>query len=98
MKPNFSGCARHRPLRHQSPLLSASPSLRVSASFPAPFRFPARVALFLVAMLLANTIRLFGAADPFAEFIRSTEARTPQDELKGFHVPPGFEVQLVASE
>jgi len=38
------------------------------------------------------------AADPFAEFIRSTGPRTPQDELKGFHVPPGFEIQLVASE
>src|SRR6185369_449976 len=38
------------------------------------------------------------AADPFAEFIRSTEPRTPQEELKGFHLPPGFEAQLVASE
>src|ERR1044071_2015386 len=38
------------------------------------------------------------AADPFAEFVRSTGPRTPQEELKGFHVPPGFEVQLVASE
>ena len=35
-------------------------------------------------------------ADPFAEFIRSTGPRTPQEELEGFHVPPGFEVQLVA--
>src|SRR5437016_5194183 len=38
------------------------------------------------------------AADPFAEFVRSTGPRTPEEELKGFHVPPGFQVQLVASE
>ncbi|HUR46759.1 MAG TPA: PVC-type heme-binding CxxCH protein [Candidatus Saccharimonadales bacterium] len=38
------------------------------------------------------------AADPFAEFIRSTPARTPEEERQGFHVPPGFEVQLFASE
>src|SRR4051794_39334275 len=42
--------------------------------------------------------RMLYAADPFAEFIRSTEPRTPQEEAKGFHLPPGFEVQLVASE
>src|ERR1051326_1383172 len=38
------------------------------------------------------------AADPFAEFVRSTGPRTPEEELKGFHVPPGFEIQLYASE
>jgi len=38
------------------------------------------------------------AADPFAEFVRSTGPRTTEEELKGFHVPPGFQVQLVASE
>src|SRR4051794_26354408 len=38
------------------------------------------------------------AKDPFAEFVRSTDALTPDQELKSFHVPPGFEVQLVAAE
>src|SRR5438477_341201 len=38
------------------------------------------------------------AKDPFAEFVRSTDPLTPEQELKSFHVPPGFEVQLVASE
>jgi putative heme-binding domain-containing protein len=38
------------------------------------------------------------AADPFAEFIRSTPARTPEEERQGFHLPPGFEIQLFASE
>jgi putative heme-binding domain-containing protein len=36
--------------------------------------------------------------DPFAEYIRPTDARTPADELTGFHVPPGFVVQLFAAE
>lgn len=34
----------------------------------------------------------------FAENIRSTEPRTPEEELAGFEVPPGFEIQLFASE
>ena len=36
--------------------------------------------------------------DPFREFIRPSDPLTPQAELKSFSVPPGFEVQLVASE
>ncbi|HEY0457326.1 MAG TPA: PVC-type heme-binding CxxCH protein, partial [Verrucomicrobiae bacterium] len=38
------------------------------------------------------------AADPFAEFIRSTPPRTPEEERAGFRLPPGFEIQLFASE
>src|SRR2546427_1388685 len=38
------------------------------------------------------------AANPFAENVRPTEALTPEREQKSFHVPPGFEVQLVAAE
>lgn len=34
----------------------------------------------------------------FREHIRSTEARTPEEERKGFVVPEGFEIQLYASE
>src|SRR5262249_8230359 len=30
--------------------------------------------------------------------IAATDARTPEGERKGFHLPPGFEVQLVAAE
>lgn len=36
--------------------------------------------------------------DPFALGVRDTEPLTAQDEQKTFHVPPGFEVQLVATE
>jgi len=38
------------------------------------------------------------AADPFAEIIRKSEPLSPQEEQKQFHLPPGFEIQLVASE
>lgn len=43
----------------------------------------------------------FGAdnkPDPFLADIRSSPALTGEEERKAFHVPPGFEVQLVASE
>src|SRR5882724_12489782 len=38
------------------------------------------------------------AADLFAENVRPTEALRPEVERQSFHVPPGFEVQLVAAE
>lgn len=34
----------------------------------------------------------------FNEHIRSTEARTPEEERTGFKLPDGFEIQLYASE
>jgi putative heme-binding domain-containing protein len=34
----------------------------------------------------------------FSEHVRPTEARAPEDERKGFKVPPGFEIELYASE
>jgi putative heme-binding domain-containing protein len=39
-----------------------------------------------------------GEQDPYGEFIARTEPRTPEQERKSFHLPPGFEVELVASE
>src|SRR5215475_5469821 len=38
------------------------------------------------------------AASVFDDYVRVTEALTPQQELTNFHLPPGFEMQLVASE
>ncbi len=38
------------------------------------------------------------APNPFAENVRPTAALTPEQELKSFHLPPGFTIQLVASE
>jgi putative heme-binding domain-containing protein len=37
-------------------------------------------------------------ADPFKEPVRSTAPLSPQEQQKTFHLPPGFEIQLVASE
>jgi putative heme-binding domain-containing protein len=36
--------------------------------------------------------------DKYAEHIAPTGPRTPEEERKAFHLPPGFEIQLVASE
>ena len=36
--------------------------------------------------------------DPFQELVRPTEPLTPEQERAAFHLPPGFEIQLVASE
>jgi putative heme-binding domain-containing protein len=55
--------------------------------------------LFLAAFaLLASPSCLLAQKDPYAEFIAQANPRTAEEERKGFHVPPGFEVQLVAAE
>ncbi|HWL07018.1 MAG TPA: PVC-type heme-binding CxxCH protein [Planctomicrobium sp.] len=51
----------------------------------------------LLPFLLCGT-PIFAADDPFASAVRPTEALSPAEELQAFQVPPGFEVQLVASE
>lgn len=56
-----------------------------------PFRGIA--SLFLGATTIVNA-----ATDPFAENIRQTDPLTPEQEQRTFHVPPGFEVLLVAAE
>ena len=37
-------------------------------------------------------------SDEFTQNIRTTEARSPMEEQAGFRLPPGFEIQLYASE
>jgi putative heme-binding domain-containing protein len=51
-------------------------------------------------LLVVFTLRSLAAEkkDPFAELVRSTEPLTPEQERAAFHLPPGFEIQLVASE
>src|SRR6185369_690061 len=51
--------------------------------------------LFLSATLLITAAH---AADPFADFVRKTDPLATAQEQAAFHVPPGFVVQLVASE
>lgn len=36
--------------------------------------------------------------DPFAAQVAKTDPRTPGDERKAFHLPPGFDIELVAAE
>ncbi|MDB6023347.1 MAG: putative rane-bound dehydrogenase domain protein [Pedosphaera sp.] len=36
--------------------------------------------------------------DPFSDIIRQTEPLTPEQERQAFHLPPGFEIELVAAE
>lgn len=47
---------------------------------------------------LVGILNLGRAADPFAEGVRSTPWLKPEEEQKRFHLPPNFEIQLVASE
>jgi len=48
--------------------------------------------------LLTTASAVQGEEDVFAEMVRSTPWLSPADALKSLVVPPGFEVQLVASE
>lgn len=48
--------------------------------------------------LLFATPTLAAPADPFAENVRTTDALTPEQELKSFRLPDGFQIQLVAAE
>jgi putative heme-binding domain-containing protein len=48
-----------------------------------------------VALIACNT---HGADNPFADIVRKTEPQAPELEQKQFHLPPGFEIELVAAE
>src|ERR1700730_7499743 len=48
--------------------------------------------------MTAGGVRAQPPRDKFAEHIAPTGPRTPQEQQKLFHLPPGFEIQLVASE
>src|SRR5213594_275345 len=61
-------------------------------------RIPVRRQLFFLLFGVFVPLLRMMAANPFAENVRPTEALTPELEQKSFHLPPGFEVQLVAAE
>ena len=63
-----------------------------------PFRRQLRRALQFLFFLTLAVARVPAANDPFAENIRKTDPLTPEQEQKVFHLPPGFEIQLVAAE
>src|SRR5882724_10673742 len=60
------------------------------------FSRTSRSGIFFLSFFLVSC-SLFGA-DPFEDFIRKTDALTPEQERASLHLPPGFEIQLVASE
>ena len=52
-------------------------------------------------LLIATSLLLPSASsaqDPFASNVRPTEPLPPEEQLKTFHLPEGFEIQLVAAE
>ncbi|MCH7988909.1 MAG: dehydrogenase [Planctomycetes bacterium] len=52
-----------------------------------------------IAFLLCGTLSFNASAqDPFAAGVRATPWLSPEEEQKSFQLPPGFEIQLVASE
>ncbi len=57
--------------------------------------------MFLAAMIIFLS-SAFGVAaqqdDPYGSNIARTPPRTPEEEKKAFHLPPGFDIELVASE
>lgn len=57
-----------------------------------------RVIALSWSMLIVGAATTFAAEDPFAAGVRPTEPLTPEQEQKTFHLPPGFEMQLVATE
>ncbi|WP_437222159.1 PVC-type heme-binding CxxCH protein [Planctomicrobium sp. SH661] len=61
--------------------------------------FHGKVITLLVKVAFCFTASLAVAAeDPFASAVRPTNALTPAEEEQALHVPPGFRVQLFASE
>ncbi|HEY1858906.1 MAG TPA: HEAT repeat domain-containing protein [Gemmataceae bacterium] len=56
-------------------------------------------ASLVLALLVAGVVMSQDKpADPLAEHIAPTDPLKPEDEVKTFHLPSGFEAQLVASE
>src|SRR5712691_4768544 len=53
--------------------------------------------ILLISIAVSFSIAVH-AADPFEDFIRKTDPLTPEQERASLHLPPGFEIQLVASE
>jgi putative heme-binding domain-containing protein len=56
------------------------------------------LSFFLLAGCTDNLQPADGETDEFSQHVRTTEARTPAGEQAGFTLPPGFEIQLFASE
>ena len=73
-------------------------SLRRRMKKPPAVRYLLPVFLICACALNSSGARRAQGQDPFEDFIRKTGPLTPEDERKAFRLPPGFEIQLVASE
>ena len=62
------------------------------------YRLTTTPASILAAILLITPVAAWADDNPFAAAIRPTEALSPEQERASFHLPPGFRVQLFASE
>src|ERR1700758_533324 len=56
---------------------------------------PLALLLFLI---VSSNVAAQAQPDPYALFIAGSRPKTPAEELKTFHLPPGFQIELVASE
>lgn len=67
-----------------------------------PSFFTGSVALLVILLLVITSCQseplVPTGEDEFGKHVRTTEARTPAEEQAGFSLPPGFEIQLFASE
>jgi putative heme-binding domain-containing protein len=52
----------------------------------------------LIIAILAGLTPPGRAADPFTEYVRSSDPLAPDAEAKTFHLPDGFQIQLFAAE
>src|SRR5206468_5888942 len=63
---------------------------------------PRRVLSVLTTLAALSLFPLYSRSqalrDPYSEHVAAGGPRTPEEERRSFHVPPGFEVQLVAAE
>src|SRR5688572_1274816 len=72
-------------------LRSAEATIRMGLTRSVRIHFSG-IAIFMTAAATALH------ADPFAENVRTTPPLSAEEQRKAFHLPPGFEIQLVASE
>src|SRR5260370_2040041 len=80
-------------LRPMVPVLSPAAALEYGV-----MRQVALCTVGITFLLVAGLGQSQDTKDPYAEFIAQTKPRTPAEERKQFQLPPGFEIQLVASE
>src|SRR5438132_13125830 len=55
-------------------------------------------ALVLAVYGLSSSSYSRGSQDPYGDFVAKSGPKTPAEEQKCFHLPPGFDIELVASE